>query len=99
MWGLTGVLREQSAALAVDDLLDERHVGGYGRGRDQADARHQGVYGTDESQPGVEPLDAQRVCRTQTHRSEQCEDRRDRHDLNWTLSLYTHYLIQIIHHI
>lgn len=61
VWGLTGVLGKQGAALAVDNLLDDRHVGGYGWGRDQADARHHGVYGCDEAQAGVEPLDAQRV--------------------------------------
>lgn len=65
--GLTGVLREQSAALAVDYLLDDWHVGRDGRGRDQADARHHGVYGCDEAQPGVEPLDTQRVCRTEQY--------------------------------
>lgn len=59
----TGVLGEQSAALAMDDLLDDWHVGGYRWGRDQADACHHGVYGGDEPEPGVEPLDTQRVCR------------------------------------
>lgn len=61
---LTRVLREQSAALAVNDLLDDWHVRGYGRGRDQADARHHGVNGRDESQTSVKPLDTHRVCRT-----------------------------------
>lgn len=62
---LTGVLREESAALAVDDLLDDGHVGGNGWRWDQADTCHHGVYGCDEAQPRVESLDTQRVCGTE----------------------------------
>ena len=58
---LTGVLREEGAALAVDNLLDDWHVRGQRWGRDQADACHHGVNGCDEAQPRVEPLDTQRV--------------------------------------
>ncbi len=68
-WNLTGVLREERAALAVDDLFDDWHVRGHGRGRDQADARHHGAYRCDEAESGVEPLDTQRVCRTDGHDS------------------------------
>lgn len=67
-WDLTGVLGEESAALAVDNLLDDWHVRGYRRGRDQTDARHHGVYWGDESEPGVEPLDTKRVCRQNDNR-------------------------------
>lgn len=62
--GLTGVLREERAARAVNNFLADRHVGEYRWRRDQADACHHGVYWCNESQ-AVEPLDAQGVCRTQ----------------------------------
>ena len=50
---LTGVGRKQCAALAVDDLLDNRHVLGEGRGH-QAQARNHGIYGGNAShQPEI----------------------------------------------
>lgn len=58
---LTGVLGEERAALAVQNLLDHRTVGEPRWRRDQVDARHHGAQGRDETQAGVEPLDAQRV--------------------------------------
>lgn len=58
---LTGVLREERAAFAVDNLLDHWTVGGSRWRWDQVDPRHHGAQRRDESQAGVEPLDTQRV--------------------------------------
>lgn len=62
-WVLTGVLREESAALAVDNLLNDRNIWRNRWRWDQADASHHWVYWCNKAQTRVKSRDTQWVCR------------------------------------
>ena len=81
--GLTGIGREQGAALAVYDLLDDRHILGDGR-RHDAQARHHGVHGSDarhHAQARVEVCRRARMRQKQTQNETLAERTTNKHTM------------------